>query len=71
MNFGLNLGEAAAPEIAEHLHLHGIPRWNGDVLFYDFSWRSTDTSRDFGGMKGQLQEGMTRSLDPSNISVTP
>lgn len=59
-NLGMNLGAAAGAGIKEHIHLHLVPRWNGDANFMPIVGGTRVMSYDLLEVYDLLAEGFGR-----------
>jgi ATP adenylyltransferase len=54
-NIGVNLGKVAGAGILEHVHLHIVPRWNGDTNFMPVLANTTVVPEALADIAGKLR----------------
>ena len=61
MNMGINLGKPAGAGVLDHVHMHVVPRWNGDTQLHDRVGRTRvlarGTPRHRGASSGRSSSG--------------
>jgi ATP adenylyltransferase len=59
-NIGINLGKVAGAGIVEHLHIHVVPRWNGDTNFMPVLANTTVLPQALGELAAKLRAELAK-----------
>lgn len=55
-NVGMNFGRCAGAGLPEHLHIHVVPRWNGDTSFINICSDTKIVSQSMVELLSQLKQ---------------
>lgn len=59
-NIGINLGKVAGAGILEHLHIHIVPRWQGDTNFMPVVANTTVVPQALRDLAAQLRAALSQ-----------
>ena len=59
-NIGINLGKAAGAGITDHLHIHVVPRWQGDTNFMPVIAQTSVVPQALSELAAQLRAALAR-----------
>lgn len=60
-NIGINVSKAAGAGIPRHLHIHIVPRWQGDANFMPVVFNTKIISQSLHELEKQLKDADTRT----------
>ena len=60
-NIGINLGKAAGAGITGHLHIHVVPRWQGDTNFMPVIAQTSVVPQALSEMAAQLRAALAQT----------
>jgi ATP adenylyltransferase len=66
LNLGFNLGRSAGAGIAEHIHMHALPRWTGDTSFMTAIAETRVLPEELGTTWERLHRAFLTELSPED-----